>query len=73
MRRNFCCAVLLALALPYAAAQDYPSKPVKLVVPFPPGGSVDLVARLIGKSLQDELKQPFLVENKPGASGNIAA
>ena len=73
MRRNFCCAVLLALALPYAAAQDYPSKPVKLIVPFPPGGSVDLVARLIGKSLQDELKQPFLVENKPGASGNIGA
>ena len=73
MRRNFCCAFLLALALPYAAAQDYPSKPVKLVVPFPPGGSVDLVARLIGKSLQDELKQPFLVENKPGASGNIGA
>ena len=74
MRRNFCCAVLLALALPYAAAAaDYPSKPVKLIVPFPPGGSVDLVARLIGKSLQDELKQPFLVENKPGASGNIGA
>ncbi|MEG1770001.1 MAG: tripartite tricarboxylate transporter substrate binding protein [Comamonas sp.] len=73
MRRNFCCAFLLALALPYAAAQDYPSKPVKLIVPFPPGGSVDLVARLIGKSLQDELKQPFLVENKPGASGNIGA
>ncbi len=58
---------------PLAMAQDYPSKPVKLIVPFPPGGSVDLVARLLGKSLQEQLKQPFIVDNKPGASGNIGA
>lgn len=56
-----------------AVAQDYPSKPVRLIVPFPPGGSVDLVARLVGKSLSESFKQPFIVDNKPGASGNIGA
>ncbi|MBS0339319.1 MAG: tripartite tricarboxylate transporter substrate binding protein [Proteobacteria bacterium] len=65
--------LLVACCAQAAVAQDYPSKPVKLVVPFPPGGSVDLVARLVGKSLQDSLKQPFVVDNKPGASGNIGA
>src|SRR5688500_16041999 len=66
-------AVVLAFVVPCAAAQDYPHKPVRLIVPFPPGGSVDLVARLVGKSLQDALKQPFVVDNKPGASGNVGA
>lgn len=66
-------AVLLAFVVPCAAAQDYPHKPVRLIVPFPPGGSVDLVARLVGKGLQDALKQPFVVDNKPGASGNVGA
>lgn len=56
-----------------AMAEDYPVKPVRLIVPFPPGGSVDLVARLVGKSLSDTLKQPFIIDNKPGASGNIGA
>ena len=63
----------LAAITQLAVAQDYPSKPVRLIVPFPPGGSVDLVARLVGKSLSDTLKQPFVVDNKPGASGNIGA
>ena len=65
-------ALLIVVAAQGAAAQDYPAKPIKLVVPFPPGGSVDLVARLVGKSLQDTLKQPVLVDNKPGASGSVA-
>jgi tripartite-type tricarboxylate transporter receptor subunit TctC len=65
--------VLLACSAQLTLAQTYPNKPVKLVVPFPPGGSVDMVARMVGKSLQDSLKQPFLVENKSGASGNIGA
>jgi tripartite-type tricarboxylate transporter receptor subunit TctC len=61
---------LLLAALP-AAAQDWPTKPVSFVVPFPPGGSVDPLARLVSAKLGDALKQQFVVENKPGASGSI--
>src|SRR6187200_748283 len=64
---------LLALfiaALP-AAAQDWPTKPVKIVVPFGPGSTPDVVARLIADHLQKKLGQPFIIDNKPGASGNI--
>ncbi len=55
------------------SSQSYPSKPVKLVVPFPAGSATDQVARIIGQQLQEALKQPFVVENKPGAQGSIAA
>ena len=54
-------------------AQSYPSKAVKLVVPVPAGSATDQVARLAGQQLQEALKQPFVVENKPGAQGAIAA
>jgi tripartite-type tricarboxylate transporter receptor subunit TctC len=64
-------AVLVAmLALP-AAAQSWPSRPVKLVVPFPAGGTVDTAARIVGVRFADMLGQPFVVENKPGAGGLI--
>ena len=56
-----------------AQAQDWPSKPVSLVVPFPPGGSVDPLARLVGAKMSDSLKHQFIVENKPGASGAIGS
>ncbi len=62
------CAALFSLA---AAAQTYPTKPVKLVNSFPPGGPSDLIARSIADVLQQTLKQPFIVENKAGAAGNI--
>ena len=67
--------VLLAalLASVVAQAQGYPTKPVKLIVPFPAGSATDQVARLTGQQLQEALKQPFVVENKPGAQGAIAA
>jgi tripartite-type tricarboxylate transporter receptor subunit TctC len=66
----------LAAALPAlarsAAAQGYPDRPVRVVVGFPAGGSVDIFARLIAHSLSGELGQQFVIENRPGASGNIA-
>jgi tripartite-type tricarboxylate transporter receptor subunit TctC len=60
---------MLAAAMP-AAAQDWPAKPVKIMVPFGPGSTPDVVARLIADHLQKTLGQPFVIENKPGASGN---
>ncbi len=56
-----------------AAAQSYPTRPVKLVVGFPPGGGVDIVARLIGVELQKSLGQPVVIENRAGAGGSVAA
>jgi tripartite-type tricarboxylate transporter receptor subunit TctC len=65
-------ATTLALALP-VAAQSYPAKPVRLMVGASPGGGTDIVARMLGKELAETLKQPFVVDNKPGASNTIAA
>ncbi len=63
---------LLVLAVGSAAAQSYPSKPIHMLVAFPPGGPVDIIARLIAPKLSDALGQPVIVENKVGASGNVA-
>jgi tripartite-type tricarboxylate transporter receptor subunit TctC len=65
----FALMAMLAVATP-AAAQDWPAKPVKIMVPFGPGSTPDIVARLIADHLQKSLGQPFVIENKPGASGN---
>jgi tripartite-type tricarboxylate transporter receptor subunit TctC len=62
--------IVLLSALP-AAAQEWPAKPVKIIVPFGAGSTPDVVARLIADHLQAKLGQPFIIDNKPGASGNI--
>jgi tripartite-type tricarboxylate transporter receptor subunit TctC len=63
----------LAGAHHLAFAQDYPSKAVRIVVPYPPGGPTDIVARLVGNKLEARFKQPFVIDNKPGAGGNLGA
>jgi tripartite-type tricarboxylate transporter receptor subunit TctC len=60
-------------ARPAIAQQAFPNKPVKIVVPLAPGGATDIQARVLGKEIGDQLRQPFLVENRPGASGMIGA
>ena len=62
-----------ALAPSAQAADPWPSRPLKIVVPYPPGGSSDIIARSISQQLSEALKQPVIVENKPGANGNLGA
>src|SRR5262245_18657689 len=60
-----------ALFAPPPSAQDYPTQPIRIIVPFGPGGGSDIVTRIIAESMQKNLGQPFVVENKPGAGGTI--
>ena len=79
MKKNPYCgwsrwAMLLAIVLPIASfAQAYPAKPIRFVVPYPAGGPLDTVARLLGQKVSESVKQPVVVENRPGAGGNIGA
>ncbi|MBU8536347.1 Bug family tripartite tricarboxylate transporter substrate binding protein [Falsiroseomonas tokyonensis] len=66
-------ATLPPLAAPALAQSAWPNRPVRVIVPWPPGGSTDVLARLISEQLSQKLGQPFVVENRPGAGGNIGA
>lgn len=66
-------SVALVLVPGFAKAQTFPAKPIKLVVPFPPGGLIDTMARLVSARLALELGQPVVIDNKPGAGGNLGA
>ena len=74
MLRRLLAAAALALAVVTPAySQTWPAKPVRIIVPFPPGGTTDIVARSIGVELQRMWQQPVVIENRPGAGGNIGA
>jgi tripartite-type tricarboxylate transporter receptor subunit TctC len=72
-RRLWLAAGIVAAATsPFALAQEYPAKPIHIVVPLPPGGSNDVLARILGQKMSESFGQPVIVENKPGAAGNIS-
>ena len=71
--RRILAACALFAAAGVAAAQGWPTKPIKVIVPYPPGGTSDILARALGPGMQQALGQPWVVENKPGATGNVGA
>jgi tripartite-type tricarboxylate transporter receptor subunit TctC len=72
MRKILAAVALLAASL-CAQAQSWPTKPVKIIVPYPPGGAVDVATRKVAQALSEQLGQPFVIENKPGASSTIGS
>lgn len=70
---KFLAAAAASMIATFAAAQSFPTKPLRFIVPYPPGGPLDTVARTLADKMKDGLGQPVIVENKPGAGGNIGA
>src|SRR6266496_6441496 len=73
MEIRFAALALAAMLSAAASAQDYPARPVRLVVPYAAGGNADIFGRTIAQKLGEALKQPFIVENRAGANGGIGA
>ena len=71
-RRMLSAAAIALLAVPALQAAEYPSKPVRWVIAFAPGGPSDILSRFIGGRLSEAVKQPFVFDNRPGAGGNVA-
>ncbi|MBA2963829.1 MULTISPECIES: Bug family tripartite tricarboxylate transporter substrate binding protein [Ramlibacter] len=71
LTRRIACLLLAAGIAPLAAAQDYPNKPIRLISNYGAGSSIDIIARLVAKPLSEQLGQPVVVENKPGAGGDL--
>ncbi|WP_081471098.1 tripartite tricarboxylate transporter substrate-binding protein [Alicycliphilus denitrificans] len=72
MKRFLCgAAAMLILALPLAARAEWPERPIKIIVPFPPGNSSDVAMRLLGEKLSTRLGQPVIIDNKVGAGGIV--
>ena len=71
--RRLAGSLLVPLAQPALAQSDYPTRPITLLVPFPPGGSADTVIRPVAQKVADALKQPIVIDNRPGGGGNVAA
>ena len=71
MRRFLALLICVLSCAPPALALDYPNKPIRIIVPFGPGGGGDIVGRIFGQALQEKLGQPVVIENKPGAAGTI--
>src|SRR5882757_6128731 len=75
-RRTAICLIAIGISalasIGSASALDYPTRPVRWIVGYPPGGATDIIARLIGQRLSEKLGQQFVIENKPGAGNNIA-
>ena len=65
--------LMAALTMSVALAQSYPNRPVRVIIPFPPGGTLDAVGRMLAQKLSDQMGQPFVIENKPGGNGIIGA
>ena len=67
------CVLMSAAFAPSLCAQNYPAKPVRFILPFPPGGPTDILGRIIGQKLAEQLGQPIVSENRPGAAGNVGS
>lgn len=72
-RARACLMACLVLATPLALAQSYPAKPIRVIVPFAPGGNVDVTARVVSAAMSKALNQSVIVENRTGAGGKIGA
>jgi len=69
----FAAALLITLSAPSAAAQEYPNRPIRIIVPFPVGGPTDILSRVIGQRMSEDFRQPVVIENRPGANTVIGA